>query len=914
MATLILTEKPSVARDFAQSLGARKKGDGFVEGEGFVITWAVGHLLELFEPHDYDQRWKWWNFGSLPILPQAVRYKPIESSKKQLRIVHRLLARKDIDRIVIATDAGREGEVIARTILYSGLQGGDLSDEADAGSGDEPAAAPESGRDGTPPNRDSHSLPPLYRFWTSQALTPNVIADVMAHLKEASEYDRLWRAGQARQIADWLIGMNFSRAATLKFRRERELYSIGRVQTAVLALIVDRKRERDNFKPEPYWVLKALFKNPKGAWWGTWFKDEENRFLRKEEAEAAAASLEGAEGRVKSVKREKKKQPPPQLFSLTDLQREANAKYGYSAKETLDLAQKLYEDRKCLSYPRTDSRVLGEKNVDMARKLVKDLGRAYPDLFSGVDPARIHVKNKRVFNDAKLTDHHALVPMAPIPPAATPREARIYDLVLKRFAAAFHPDYEYEATQVITEAARELFRTTGQTPLVPGWKAVYDPGSQDDAGNGGKTDGPGASSGDDAGEAGQESAEIPALERGDPAAVTEVKLDEKTTLPPPDYNEALLLKDMTNPSRYVTEEELQKIFKGDVGLGTQATRAQIIETIISREYVLRDRKKLIATEKGCYLIDAIRSLGGVRSIAMPEETARWEMQLERVAFGEGNADAFIAGIRKFVEDGVRAFKSSARPEASPLGKCPACGGRIIEGNRGYGCDHWRIRDGSCKFVVWNEIDGRKIGRDTVRLLLEHHKTPDLFFEPASGSGKRTKGALELVRDPETALWAVRFIEAARGSSSGEDTPDEPGSTPAPKKGAARKRTSSSQPKARKSAESGRAPKAAKKATTAPAPDVPPAAPNSLGTCPRCGGRIVEGRKGFGCANWKDQDGACRFVVWKNIAGRDIPPDAVRTLLKDGRSPLLDGFVSESGETFSARLRIGSGKTVVIERE
>ncbi len=820
MLTLVLTEKPSVARDFARALGVSGKRDGFLEGNGYVITWAVGHLVELAEPEDYEARWKKWSLESLPILPASLKYKPISRSEKQLAVIQRQIQREDVGKIVIATDAGREGEVIARTIL------GTVEVQSPRGE--------------------------MYRFWTSQALTEQVVRETLQNLKPASEYDRLWNAGQSRQIADWLVGMNLSRAATLKLRgASRNVFSVGRVQTAVLALLVERKRERDDFIPKPYWLLRANFSNEKGAWWGTWFKGEDDRFQEKGAAEAILSRVANEKGKVRSVKREKKKLPPPLLYSLTDLQREANSKLGLSAKDTLDIAQALYEEKKCLSYPRTDSRVLGSQNVDLARKIVAKLAKASPEIFAGVQQNRISTTNKRVFNDAKLTDHHALIPLAPLPQGATREQAQVYDLVLKRFAAAFHPDYEYEATLIVTDVLGETFRTKGSRPLVPGWKAVY-----------GLKETPQSASPEEE----PEEENLPLLERGDPAEVEEARLEEKMTQPPPEYSEALLLKDMTNPSRYVTEEELQKIFKGDIGLGTQATRAQIIETLLLRKYIVREKKKLYPTEKGCFLIDRLRRFERARAIATPEETARWEMELEKIALGEGDPEAFMRGIREFVQNGVEEFKMSEGGQGMPatLGKCPACGGEIIEGKKGFGCSNWREKDGGCRFVVWKEIDGQKIWPVTLRALLAGKTTPPMHFR--SKDGREFTAELKLERDETERVWVTRFVPV-------EQAPEESASS------------SSS----------------------------PPEAPEVLGRCPRCGGDVVEGKKGFGCANWRDADGGCRFVVWKVIAGLELPLEAVKDLLSHGETQLLHGFISKKGKEFSARLKVDENeyKTVFV---
>jgi len=459
--TLILTEKPSVAMDFARSLKVSGKRDGYIEDDRYVITWAIGHLVELFEPEDYDPGLKKWRLEALPIIPNRFRYKPVARTKKQLRIIKSLLKPKKIGRLVIATDAGREGEVIARTIIHE-------------------TGFPIGGN--------------VFRFWTSQALTPSVVRDAMNRLKPATDFDRLWHAGQSRQIADslstmWLVGMNGSRAATI---RMNDLYSVGRVQTAVLALLVDRWRERENFKPEPYWMLYCHFRNEKGEWKGTWFKGDKTRFQNEPDAKQVLALVKDKTGTVASVKKQKKK---------------------------------LYENRKCLSYPRTDSRVLGSKNVSLARDIVDKLSGAYPPVFAGVDRKLISAANKRVFNDAKLTDHHALIPLAKLPGGVSPDEHKIWHLVLKRFAAAFHPDCEYEQTDIVTVVENGTFKTMGKIVLKPGWTTVYK---------------------------GEENREketdtiLPPLSKGDPAHVQNANLEKKMTQPPPEYSEAAGMLTKTN--------------------------------------------------------------------------------------------------------------------------------------------------------------------------------------------------------------------------------------------------------------------------------------------------------------------------------------------------------------------------------
>ncbi|MBU4130921.1 MAG: DNA topoisomerase III, partial [Proteobacteria bacterium] len=416
MIDLILTEKFSVASDFAKALGVKKKAAGCFEGNNFVITWAVGHLVALCEPDEYDPGLKKWALDTLPLIPEPFQYKPIKQTYGQFKVIKKLLTERNFGRVIIATDAGREGEVIARTIL---LKCGFLDKSR------------------------------ILRFWTSQALVPEVVRNTMETLRPIGDYDRLWRAGYYRQTADWLIGMNCTRVLTIRLK---DLFSVGRVQTAVLALLTDRKQERDLFVPQTYWTLSILFTGDKGNWTGIWFKDKETRLTQAKTAFSLYQELKNhpLPGMVQSLTREKKKEMPPYLFSLTDLQQEANKKFGFPAKKTLNLAQVLYQDKKCLSYPRTDSRVLGTQNLDLVRAILQKLSPAYPKIFTGVQPGQVSLSNNRVFNDAKLTDHHALIPFKPLPANASMDESKIFDLVIRRFAAAFHQDCQFESTRVVT--------------------------------------------------------------------------------------------------------------------------------------------------------------------------------------------------------------------------------------------------------------------------------------------------------------------------------------------------------------------------------------------------------------------------------------------------------------------------------
>ncbi|CAB1082967.1 DNA topoisomerase III (EC [Olavius algarvensis Delta 1 endosymbiont] len=826
MKTLILTEKPSVAMDFARGLGIRGKQDGYIENDRYIITWAVGHLVELYEPQDYNPALKKWSFDNLPIIPKSYKYKPIKRTEKQLNIIRRLLAEKNIDRIVVATDAGREGEVIARTVLLT--------------------ARPV-------------KMMETYRFWTSQALTPGVVKSGMDALRPAAEYDRLWDAGRARQIADWLVGMNGSRAATIRLK---DLFSIGRVQTAVLALLAARRAERDNFKPEPYWLVRATFKGEKGIWQGLWTHSGKNRITSRQDACNIIDAIANRRGVVTSSKRTKKSQPPPLLYSLTDLQQDANIRFGFSAKQTLEIAQGLYEKKKCLSYPRTDSRVLGSKNVAMVQGLIQRLSKPYPDVFSGIDPQLTRAGNKRVFNDARLTDHHALIPLAPLPASSSDRESKIYDMVLKRFGAAFYPDWIYEVREILTEVDQsQVFHTMGRVTIRPGWQSLLTPGS-------GKK------------RVVAHEQPLPPLEKGDVGDVVNSEIEDKKTVPPPEYTEALLLKDMTNPGRYVGQADLKKIYRGDVGLGTQATRAQIIETLLARNYVRRAKKTLLATPKGMLLIDTLKKFRVAGTLASPEKTALWEMELGRISAGQGSVDRFLDDIEKFVRDAVREFLESntVQVQREAVGRCPECGRDVVDGYKTFECSGKRKADGGCRFVIWKKIAGKRISAGAASMLLNGRAVgPYRGF--VSKKKKRFSASLKLVR--ENGKWQVQFMFDNSGAKPSA------GAQPAALDGAGA---------IRETAET----------------------PNDFGLCPVCGGKIIKGKRGYGCSNWRARDGGCQFVIWEMIGRKKLTPANIKTLTA-GKITRKYVFREESGRKYRAKLKLAQGgdgiwQPVMVEKE
>ncbi|PIE61856.1 MAG: hypothetical protein CSA29_01265 [Desulfobacterales bacterium] len=798
MTDLILTEKFSVASDFAKALGATQKGNGYFKGNGVTVTWAVGHLVELYEPEDYDPSLKRWRLETLPVIPKTFSYKPIKRTYSQFKIIRDLLANSSFTRVILATDAGREGEVIARTILQE-------------------AGFKDSTR--------------VYRFWTSQALVPDVVRRAMAQLRPMADYDRLWRAGFYRQVSDWLIGMNCTRALTVRLN---DLFSVGRVQTAVLSLLVDRRKARETFVPQPYWVLTANFSNDKGNWTGRWFRGKDNQIMDRNQAQALYQRLNrlGAVGGVDALNREKKRQAPLFLFSLTDLQQEANKRYGFPATQTLNLAQKLYQDRKCLSYPRTDSKVLGSQNLQMVQTIVNKLAAVREDLFCHMDWSRLSLSNKRVFNDAKLTDHHALIPLKPIPDSAGPEERKIYDLVLRRFAAAFHPDCRFEVTRVVTLLDDQTFATRGKIIIDPGWQRVWLP----IAGNQGT----------------QDIDRLPNLTAGDPARLVKMVLKENQTTPPAEYTDSSLLKDMTHPGRYVDGEVEKKLYRGEIGIGTQSTRAQIIETLIKRNYVQRSGKRLMAMDKGVFLVETLRQCPLSSRLAAVAETARWEMGLNQIALGADQNSRFLDEIKSFTEKVVKelsqfAFDTTAyirerkRSEAShtSLGKCPGCGKDVFETYKAYSCG-----DRDCGFVIWKNMSGKRISPKMAANLIHYRRSGPFDGFISKRTQKRFSASLAIVKAAGKFKVVFEF---------------EPKKEPA-------------------------------------------SAITNNGGCPVCGGEIIEGKKGFGCANWRPDQGNCRFVIWKHISGKKLTLANAKTLAA-GKTTRPYVFKTIDKEKFKARMRM-----------
>ena len=584
---LCIAEKPSVALEIARVLGANTRRDGFYEGNGYVVSWTYGHLCTLKDPGDYTPAWKRWDMRCLPMIPPRFGIKLIEEEHcmRQFRVLEALIAKAD--EVINCGDAGQEGELIQRWVMQK-----------------------------------ARCQCPVKRLWIS-SLTEEAIREGFHRLKDASAYQRLYEAGLARAIGDWLLGMNATRLYSLRFGGPGRVLSIGRVQTPTLALIVRRQREIEAFRPEPYWELKTVYRD-------VTFTASHGRFAKKAEGEALLRAIEGQPFTVTDVTKKKGREAPPKLFDLTSLQVECNRHFSLSAEETLRLIQSLYE-KKVTTYPRVDTTYLSEDLHPKVSGILKGM-TDYAALTAPLTAAPI-AKNKRVFDNKKVTDHHAIIPTGTAAPAGlTADERRVYDLVARRFIAAFYPDCEVSTTTVTGVSAEVDFRATGRQILKPGWRTVFER-------EGGKKEE----------KAEEEEAEtvLPAFQKGE-SGPHQPSLVEKQTTPPKPYTEATLLRAMETAGRFVDDEALRELMKEN-GIGRPSTRANIIKTLLKRDYIRRERKHLVATPTGVSLIDTIHE----ELLKSPELTGQWERKLRGIEQGSYEAAAFLTELKEMVARIVR---------------------------------------------------------------------------------------------------------------------------------------------------------------------------------------------------------------------------------------------------------------------
>ncbi len=696
---LVIAEKPSVARDIAKVLKANQKGDGCLIGEKYIVSWAVGHLVTLAEPEEYDPKYKKWNFSTLPILPEEMKLKAIAQTRSQLKVLHKWMHSKEIDSLICATDSGREGELIFRYIYEI-----------------------------------TKCTKPFERLWIS-SMTEEAIKEGFATLKDGREYDLLYTSAKCRSEADWLVGMNATRAYTLRYDA---LLSIGRVQTPTLAIIVDRQKEIDAFVAEDYFEVQADF----GGYTGMWIDKEEHTRIEKEEtAKAVVEKVSGKNARITKVEKEEKKMPPPLLYDLTELQRDCNKKFGFSAKKTLDIAQSLYEKRKMITYPRTDSRYLSDDMKGKVRSTIKRL----QELETYAPYAQPLTENisftKRIIDNSKVTDHHAIIPTdAKLRlDSLTEEEGKVFSLVAARFLAVFYPYYRYETTKVYAEAEGERFLSKGTVVLEEGWQAVEKALTPAAAAKKKKKD--------------EEEQKLPALTEGEERKIEKATVQKKKTKPPTPYTESSLLSAMENAGRFVEDEALKEQMK-DSGLGTPATRAAIIERLLTVGYIVRKGKTLIPTEKGRKLIEVVPN-----EMRSPQTTGKWEKGLSSIAKGNMTEERFMASIRRYVQFLIQDAASGRRADVvfpeeqirgkkrknNVFGKCPICGRDILENTKSFYCAGWKS---GCKFSFWKDSlkpYGLELDGGMVKLLLKSGKT-DRMAVTLPQTGEKGTAVLILNKD------------------------------------------------------------------------------------------------------------------------------------------------------------------------
>jgi DNA topoisomerase III len=753
--TLLIAEKPSVGQDLARVLkGPFQKQEGWLEGPEDVVTWAVGHLVQLAEPDEYDPKFKRWRMEDLPIVPE--RFKLVirdERSRKQMSVVTEQLGRDDVDLVVNACDAGREGELIF-AYLYEKAKGDK----------------------------------PVKRLWLS-SMTNAAMKDALARLRPAEELASLEQAARSRSEADWIVGMNATRAATIRLRSSFDgAVSLGRVQTPTLAIVARREQEIRAFKPEPYWLVDATFAadplvdadavDGERVYRGRFHAGTKPRIATEAEAVAIVEACEGKTATITKLEKKEQREKAPMLYDLTTLQREANTRYGFSAKRTLAAAQRCYEEHKALTYPRTNSRYLTKDmiaEIKPTAELVgsrKEYARASQYVL-GLDSLPLG----RVVNDAKVTDHHAIIPTKSehdIDRMGSD-DKRIYDMVARRFLAVFHPEAVFENTRVETtvpagESERDggyVFRTRGKLLLVPGWRGVYDETSAASASK--------ASSRAEGEEDEGADQQLPKLEKGEQVHTREIKSARKETKPPRRYSDASLLGAMETAGKLVDDDELREAMK-DSGIGTPATRAAIIERLITVGYIERDGRSLVATEKG---VNVIRLLNE-HALTSPGLTGDWENRLGKIERGEDSREKFMGDIAGFAKETIAELDEKLKdvriPRAS-LGPCPICGHEIMENRKGYSC--WARNDPGCGFVIWKGKAGKQLPVEVARELIKSGCTSRAITGFKGRSGRSFKAHLAL-NQTEEGKWRVEFDEpwAKEGAKPPEAESDAEAETPA----------------------------------------------------------------------------------------------------------------------------------------
>jgi len=804
--TLIIAEKPSVAGDLAKALGKFKKEKGYYEGDTMVISHTVGHLLEIQEPDSFKVVRGKWSLENLPVLPTHFDLIPREKAQDQLRILKKLLARKDVSEVVNACDAGREGELIFRYVA-----------------------------------QHFKNQKPVKRLWL-QSMTADAIRQGFATLRDDAEMIPLGEAATCRSESDWLVGINGSRAMTAFYKELLggfQVTPVGRVQTPTLAILVEREEKIRNFKARPYFEIHGTFAVAAGTYPGKWFdedfkkSDDEDakseRLWDRVKADEIQTKCQGKTGTV-SEERKPTTQAPPLLYDLTTLQREANGRFGFSAKRTLQLAQSLYERHKVLTYPRTDSRYLPSDNLPIAKKVLAGLD----------EPLATHARKAlandwvkptpRIFNNAKVSDHHAIIPTGASPDKLDEYEMKLYDLVARRFIAVFYPPAKFEVTKRITTIEGEKFKTDGKILREPGWLEVY-----------GKL------------AAGEDDDSLVPVKEGEAAAAESIEVKELETKPPARYNEATLLSAMEGAGKLIEDEELREAMS-QRGLGTPATRAAIIEGLLTQEYIRREGRELAASAKGMKLITALREIK-IDALSSPELTGEWEHKLKEMEAGRFKRDAFMEEIRTLVANVIAKIKDASGHVNSETmrgnfhdlpTKCPRCGSTagFKESFKAYDC-----KNQECKLVVWKTVSSRELEPTEVTTLLETGSVgPIKGFKSKMGRPFEAKLALS-----EGTEWKTTFDFGDGGIRSNEPFNKE-------------------------------------------------AATLIVEKCPVCEkGGIYEAGIAYACEHGLGPEKKCAFRMGKMILQREISPDDVRKICTEGKTNLLTKFISKKGRPFNAFL-------------
>ncbi|MDR0565255.1 MAG: DNA topoisomerase III [Azoarcus sp.] len=807
---LIIAEKPSVAQDIARALGGFTKEKDYFESELYVLSSAVGHLLELAAPEEFEVKRGKWTFAHLPVIPPHFALKPIEKSSDRLKLLIKLMKRKDVTGLVNACDAGREGELIFNFIV-----------------------------------QHAGTNKPAQRLWL-QSMTSTAIRDGFQRLRSASEVEGLRNAAVCRAESDWLIGINGTRAMTAFNSKTGgfHLTTVGRVQTPTLAIVVEREVKIRNFKPRDYWELESRFGCAAGEYTGRWFDEKFKKTGEDEHANAhrlwdkarAEAILSKCSGQTGTVTEESKpaNQLSPLLFDLTSLQREANGRFGFSARTTLQLAQALYEKHKVLTYPRTDARALPEDYLGTVKDILKNLPEAYIPFASEITHKGWVKPNKRIFNNEKISDHFAIIPTGALPKSLSEAEQKIYDLVTRRFLAVFYPAAEYRVTTRITRVADEAFKTEGKVLLSPGWLAIY---------------------GKDANSSGSDAQLVP-VQPNETVRTEEILLRACQTKPPARFNEATLLSAMEGAGKMVDDEELRAAM-AERGLGTPATRAQIIEGLIAEQYLHRDGRELVPSGKAFSLVTLIKGLG-IDALASPELTGGWEYKLARMERGELSREAFMREIAEMTRDVVeraRRYESDTVPGdfATLAVPCPKCGGVVKENYKKFACQ-------SCDWSTWKIIAGRQFEVEEIETLLREGRVgPLLGFRNRMGRLFNAEVTLNEDKQP-----AFDFGQAKEGEAA--ESVDFSGQEP-------------------------------------------------LGNCPKCHARVFENGMVYICEKATGPEKSCDFRSGKIILQQPIEREQMQKLLAEGKTDLLRGFISaRTHRKFSAFLVRGADGKVSFEFE